>query len=96
MAVCICLAERTCLVLSNYVVYRQLGKKSVDVSVYLALIGPEVASDGQKKVLNQCSQHFFTFSQNVQNQCRHPSVVQSEFRVPNEQNLTYLGSLKRS
>jgi hypothetical protein len=33
---CLCLSRRTnvfCLVLSNYVVYRQLGKKPVDVSV---------------------------------------------------------------
>jgi hypothetical protein len=34
---CMYLSRRTnvfCLVLSNYVVYRQLGKKPVDVSVY--------------------------------------------------------------
>jgi hypothetical protein len=34
---CLYLSRRTnvfCLVLSNYVVYRQLGKKPVDVSVY--------------------------------------------------------------
>jgi hypothetical protein len=35
---CMYLSRRTkvfCLVLSNYVVYRQLGRKPVDVSVYL-------------------------------------------------------------
>jgi hypothetical protein len=32
---CMCLAERTCLVLSNHVVYLQLGKKPVEMSVYL-------------------------------------------------------------
>jgi hypothetical protein len=35
---CMYLSRRTnvfCLVSSNYVVYRQLGKKPVDVSVYL-------------------------------------------------------------
>jgi hypothetical protein len=49
---CMYLSRRTnvfCLVLSNYVVYRQLSKKPVDMSVNLiSVIATKIKNGGQK------------------------------------------------